>query len=728
MFSSVTVKIMILGDSGVGKSQLFSRLVKKTFNENPLPTAGIDFATHMMKISSGQLVKAQIVDTSGLDRFRSIIQSYWALATGALVVYDITNRESFSNVRRWIRDFKAKCNKGFPPTIMVVGNKAEKESEPYREVGSAEAKAYAVAQGFYFMEVSAMENLGVDLAFSVVLTDVYHGIHDSANANTKAIAATSNSLSRGPSPVPDAGGSAAASGNEMSTLPMASGHLDIPMTHSRRASNSSFLDGVGGETSSGSYVEGTLSRLVNWVSGAVSSEEDSQGGKGDRSRRNSLVSIPSAGTNWWAFTPPTPTANDDAASISSKTGGGSRRGSPTPPGGMDGATRAELALKEAMKIRPPISQDDGEDDGGGLRTAGSGGGGLMSSTSSSSEGYGFFMGIARSLVGGGEEEKTPSPSLSSMLHAGSSPTYGSGYQPMRTIASTGGVVLPPRRESVAATVLETGIIPMPVHGVNHTQGYRKSSSSYARSSFSSYSPHPSSYDGEEAQSPTSDSAIGLSSSATTPTAGIMMLQMEPMMEDEDEEEQDPISKPFQPPFLNRQQRHLKIQPQRHQPVESIIDEEESSTLSPPTPLPAAAANAATAATLVPPPRKQPVRSASLIDPPTFTTASEHLQKLKEDVNIRELPRRFEMDLASLGGGLVDDLMSTQESTVAVAAAAAGAAAEAKEEAVVASSADAVACASPTGTLVNPAVAAVSDLARRNTVAGGVRRKKRAGIR
>ncbi|KAJ3031586.1 Ras- protein Rab-25, partial [Rhizophlyctis rosea] len=166
---------MLLGDSDVGKSQLFQRILRRKFNPAARPTAGIDFGTMTMKIATGKLVKAQVVDTSGLERFRSIIQSYWGLATGAIIVYDITNRTSFNEVRRWVRDFKSKANKAVDPVIMVVGNKTDL-GDKYREVPMHEAQAYALAQGFLFMETSAMDNANVELAFSVLLTDVYYVI------------------------------------------------------------------------------------------------------------------------------------------------------------------------------------------------------------------------------------------------------------------------------------------------------------------------------------------------------------------------------------------------------------------------------------------------------------------------------------------------------------------------------------------------------------------------
>ncbi|KAI8920808.1 P-loop containing nucleoside triphosphate hydrolase protein [Powellomyces hirtus] len=167
------VKLMILGDSTVGKSQLFQRILRKPFSHRYAPTVGIDFGTLTLKIATGRILKAQIVDTSGLDSYRSITQQYWSLASGAIIVYDITSRDSFNRVRTWVRDFKSKhVNKTVEPVIMIVGNKSDAKAQ--REVPTPEAQAYALAQGFLFMETSAADNHNVELAFTVLLTDVYY--------------------------------------------------------------------------------------------------------------------------------------------------------------------------------------------------------------------------------------------------------------------------------------------------------------------------------------------------------------------------------------------------------------------------------------------------------------------------------------------------------------------------------------------------------------------------
>ncbi|KAI8815174.1 P-loop containing nucleoside triphosphate hydrolase protein [Cladochytrium replicatum] len=201
LHNDVIVKILLLGDSGTGKSQLFHRLRTQKFNPIPLPTPGIDVTTHRIKIADGSTMKAQIFDTSGLEKYRTIVQNYWNLAHGAMVVYDVSSRESFNNMRRWVRDFKAKVSgqqakrpespqtsnggtasdselrdrKG--PLIMIVGNKTDL-GEYSREVSTADGRAYATAHGFIFMETSAQDDTNVELAFNILLTEAYHSEKD----------------------------------------------------------------------------------------------------------------------------------------------------------------------------------------------------------------------------------------------------------------------------------------------------------------------------------------------------------------------------------------------------------------------------------------------------------------------------------------------------------------------------------------------------------------------
>ncbi|KAJ3387068.1 hypothetical protein HDU92_002159 [Lobulomyces angularis] len=213
------VKIMVLGTSGVGKSQIFNQLTKSKFNPYSQPTAGIDFSSYSIKIEAEKIIKAQIIDTSGLEAFRSVTQQYWGLAHGAIVVYDITNADSFTDVKRWVRDFRAKhspnsvkSNPSSPnpftsrsttptppsplpnsssnspakkkpdPIIMIIGNKCDLLEE--REVRTEDAQAYALVNDFLFMETSASENLNVVMAFNILISQVYYNVVTGGTART----------------------------------------------------------------------------------------------------------------------------------------------------------------------------------------------------------------------------------------------------------------------------------------------------------------------------------------------------------------------------------------------------------------------------------------------------------------------------------------------------------------------------------------------------------------
>lgn len=170
---TVILKSLILGDSGVGKTALFNRITRDTFNPYSKPTAGIDFSNHYVKFDQCITIKAQLVDTSGLERYRSVTQSYWGLANGTLMVFDVSNRSSFAGLQRWAKDFCGKFQSSSTrplPVVMVIGNKCDLA----REVETEEAQAFALSNNFLYMETSALNNTNVSLAFNIFIIAVYH--------------------------------------------------------------------------------------------------------------------------------------------------------------------------------------------------------------------------------------------------------------------------------------------------------------------------------------------------------------------------------------------------------------------------------------------------------------------------------------------------------------------------------------------------------------------------
>ncbi len=160
-------KILILGDSGVGKSSLFLRYTKNEFNQDMRSTIGVEFGLKFLKIENFQL-KIQIWDTAGMERYRSITNAYYKGAKGVIIVYDICRKKSFENVDKWIDDFKSKADDD--AVIILIGNKSDLDEK--REVSKEEAESKAQKNKFGFMEASAKDNNNVQKAFETLFHEI----------------------------------------------------------------------------------------------------------------------------------------------------------------------------------------------------------------------------------------------------------------------------------------------------------------------------------------------------------------------------------------------------------------------------------------------------------------------------------------------------------------------------------------------------------------------------
>ncbi|XP_031118064.1 ras-related protein Rab11B-like [Ipomoea triloba] len=161
-------KVVLIGDSGVGKSNLFSRFTRNEFSLNPKSTIGIDLASRKLRVH-GQLVKAQIWDTAGQERYRDMTSAFYRGAVGALLVYDVTRHVTFENVERLLKELRDHTHQDI--VIMLVGNKVDLRH--LRSVSTEDAKAFAEKEGTYFMEISTLESLNVENAFTELLTQIY---------------------------------------------------------------------------------------------------------------------------------------------------------------------------------------------------------------------------------------------------------------------------------------------------------------------------------------------------------------------------------------------------------------------------------------------------------------------------------------------------------------------------------------------------------------------------
>ncbi|XP_052203507.1 ras-related protein RABA5a-like [Diospyros lotus] len=162
-------KIVLVGDSAVGKSNLLARFARNEFYANSKSTIGVEFQTQKMDID-GKEVKAQIWDTAGQERFRAVTSAYYRGAVGALLVYDISRRQTFGNIGRWLNELHTHSDMNV--VTVLVGNKSDLKDA--REVSTAEGKALAEEQGLFFIETSALDSSNVVAAFQIVVKEIYN--------------------------------------------------------------------------------------------------------------------------------------------------------------------------------------------------------------------------------------------------------------------------------------------------------------------------------------------------------------------------------------------------------------------------------------------------------------------------------------------------------------------------------------------------------------------------
>lgn len=162
-------KVVLIGDSGVGKSNLLSRFTRNEFCLESKSTIGVEFATRSIQVD-GKTIKAQIWDTAGQERYRAITSAYYRGAVGALLVYDITKTVTFENVERWLKELRDHADSNI--VIMLVGNKSDLRH--LRSVQTDDAQSFCEKEGLSFIETSALESTNVELAFQRILTEIYH--------------------------------------------------------------------------------------------------------------------------------------------------------------------------------------------------------------------------------------------------------------------------------------------------------------------------------------------------------------------------------------------------------------------------------------------------------------------------------------------------------------------------------------------------------------------------
>ena len=188
------LKLVVVGDSGVGKTNLIKRFANNTFNSNSKATVGVEFLSKSFKINN-RIFKIEIWDTAGQERYKSITAAYYKGAKGALVVYDITSKISFENIDKWMMEIKEKSSKDLK--LMIIGNKSDLKDA--RQVSNEEALRKAQDTGIALMETSALDSTNVKEAFHDLLKEMYieisakiAAVEESLNDNKEALQLETN--------------------------------------------------------------------------------------------------------------------------------------------------------------------------------------------------------------------------------------------------------------------------------------------------------------------------------------------------------------------------------------------------------------------------------------------------------------------------------------------------------------------------------------------------------
>jgi len=189
-------KIVLVGDSGVGKSNLLTRFTRDTFSHEEKSTIGVEFAVRVLPMPDGKRVKAQIWDTAGQERYRAITNAYYRGAVGAILIYDITRKDSFQNIPRWLRELRDHASEDI--VLLLVGNKSDmcRSQSERRDVTGQEADEYARQLKISRIETSAKSGENVDEAFNLVIRKIYENTFNvSASLPVPSSISTSSSTS-----------------------------------------------------------------------------------------------------------------------------------------------------------------------------------------------------------------------------------------------------------------------------------------------------------------------------------------------------------------------------------------------------------------------------------------------------------------------------------------------------------------------------------------------------
>ena len=182
-------KILIIGDSGAGKSCLMLRYTRDDYRDNYMTTIGVDFQTRFIQIKN-EIIKLLLWDTAGQEKFRSITEAYYRGSHGVLIVYDITDLKSFKNIKRWLSDIKSHALEDVQ--ILLVGNKCDLIEN--RQVSYEQGKKLADDVGINFIETSAKTSMNVEEAFMMISTQIRASNKFKRNTTATSISAGSGDM------------------------------------------------------------------------------------------------------------------------------------------------------------------------------------------------------------------------------------------------------------------------------------------------------------------------------------------------------------------------------------------------------------------------------------------------------------------------------------------------------------------------------------------------------
>lgn len=175
-----TFKIVVVGDSGCGKTNLLTRFVRNEFFPNSQTTIGVEFANKTIDIKGGRRACIQVWDTAGQDRYRAITSAYYRSASGAFLVYDMTRASTFKSLEKWLGELRQHLEPEIP--IVVVGNKSD--LRPIREVSQEQARRWCEQNCIsMYLETSCLENINVEVAFLTLVNAIVDYVEKEDDTN-----------------------------------------------------------------------------------------------------------------------------------------------------------------------------------------------------------------------------------------------------------------------------------------------------------------------------------------------------------------------------------------------------------------------------------------------------------------------------------------------------------------------------------------------------------------